>query len=51
MFWFSLDTLILNPVVFSLCMTLNFEDKLRARKSYCRLLLVGGAHCSMPSTY
>ena len=26
MFWFSLDTLILNLVVFSLCMTLNFGD-------------------------
>ena len=26
MFWFSLDTLILNPFVFSLYMTLNFED-------------------------
>ena len=26
MFWFSLDTLILNLVVFSLCMTLHFGD-------------------------
>ena len=26
MFWFSLDTLILNLVVLSLCMTLHFED-------------------------
>ena len=42
---FSLDMLISNLVDFSLCMTLNFGDKLRAqkkiRKRYCRLLLVG----------
>ena len=32
MFRFSLDMLISNLVYFSLCMTLNFGDKLRAQK-------------------
>ena len=32
MFRFSLDMLISNLVDFSLCMTLNFGDKLRAQK-------------------